>query len=146
MKFQDPSFNGSKVTVGIKNVTDARKDRCTDEPKAICPSNFFKVWGIIKLSEKGILKILMHGKSNKVLGNINLFQNRAEDEQIGAEQIRCVFDILLILLISSEKPILWVLIRMASAWRFSQMQKMLTDYGCQMPAYTKSSPMKAQVS
>ena len=35
----------------------------------------------------------MRGKSNKVLDDINIFQNRAEDEQIGAEQIRCVFDI-----------------------------------------------------
>ena len=43
MKFQDSSFNGLKVTVGTKNVTQPR----THTPKAICPINFFKVGGII---------------------------------------------------------------------------------------------------
>ena len=41
MKFQDSSFNGYKVTVGTKKC-DAR----TRAPKAICPTNFFKVGGI----------------------------------------------------------------------------------------------------
>ena len=45
MKFQDSSFNGLKVTVGTKSVTHAP----THAPKAICPINFFKVEGIIKL-------------------------------------------------------------------------------------------------
>ena len=42
MKFQDSSFNGLKVTVGTKSVTDPR----THALKAICPINFFKVGGI----------------------------------------------------------------------------------------------------
>ena len=45
MKFQDSGFNGLKVTVGTKSVTHAR----THAPKAICPFNFFKVGGIIKV-------------------------------------------------------------------------------------------------
>ena len=48
MKFQDSSFNGLKVTVGTKNVTHARTDARTHAPKAICPINFFKDWGINK--------------------------------------------------------------------------------------------------
>ena len=39
MKFQNRSIHGSKV--------NRRTDRQTDKPKAICPSNFFKVGGII---------------------------------------------------------------------------------------------------
>ena len=46
MKFQDSSFNGLKVTVGTKSVTHARTHARTHAPKAICPINFFKVWGI----------------------------------------------------------------------------------------------------
>ena len=38
MKFQNRSIHGSKV--------NRRTDRQTDKPKAICPSNFFKVGGI----------------------------------------------------------------------------------------------------
>ena len=38
MKFQNPSIHHSKV--------NRRTDRQTDKPKAICPSNFFKVGGI----------------------------------------------------------------------------------------------------
>ena len=38
MKFQNPSIHRSKV--------NRRTDRQTDKPKAICPSNFFKVGGI----------------------------------------------------------------------------------------------------
>ena len=40
MKFQIPSMHHSEV--------NRRTDRQTDKPKAICPSNFFKVGGIIK--------------------------------------------------------------------------------------------------
>ena len=47
MKFQDSSLNGLKVTVGTKKC-DPRTHACTHAPKAICPINFFKVWGIIK--------------------------------------------------------------------------------------------------
>ena len=53
MKFQDSSFNGLKVTVGTKSVTHPRTHprthppthAPTHAPKAICPINFFKVWG-----------------------------------------------------------------------------------------------------
>ena len=46
MKFQDSSFNGLKVTVGTKKC-DPLTHAPTHDPKAICPINFFKVWGII---------------------------------------------------------------------------------------------------
>ena len=42
MKFQNRSIHGSKVN----RRTDRQTDRQTDKPKAICPSNFFKVGGI----------------------------------------------------------------------------------------------------
>ena len=42
MKFQNPSIHHSKVNTH----TDAQTHRHTDKPKAICPSNFFKVGGI----------------------------------------------------------------------------------------------------
>ena len=43
MKFQIPSMHHSEVN----RRTDRQSDRQTDKPKAICPSNFFKVGGII---------------------------------------------------------------------------------------------------
>ena len=43
MKFQDSSFNGLKVTVGTKSVTQAPTHA---RSKSICPINFFKVGGI----------------------------------------------------------------------------------------------------
>ena len=50
MKFQIPSMHHSEVN----RRTDRQTDRQTDKPKAICPSNFFKVGGIkmVKLAEK----------------------------------------------------------------------------------------------
>ena len=45
MKFQNPSIHHSKVNTQ----TDTQTDRQTDKPKAICPSNFFKVGGIISV-------------------------------------------------------------------------------------------------
>ena len=45
MKFQDSGFNGLKVRVGTKKC-----DPCAHAPKAKCPTNFFKVGGIIKCS------------------------------------------------------------------------------------------------
>ena len=42
MKFQNPSIHDSKVNTQ----TDRQTDTQTDKPKAICPSNFFKVGGI----------------------------------------------------------------------------------------------------
>ena len=53
MEFQDPSFNGLKVTVGTKSVTHARTHACTHAPKAICPINFFKVGGPINFFKVG---------------------------------------------------------------------------------------------
>ena len=44
MKFQNRSIHGSKV--------NRRTDRQTDKPKAICPSNFFKVGGIKMTRER----------------------------------------------------------------------------------------------
>ena len=42
MKFQIPNIHHSKVNTH----THTHTDRQTDKPKAICPSNFFKVGGI----------------------------------------------------------------------------------------------------
>ena len=42
MKFQNPTIHRSKVN----GRTHTQTDRQTDKPKAICPSNFFKVGGI----------------------------------------------------------------------------------------------------
>ena len=43
MKFQIPNMHHSEVN----GRTNTQTDRHTDKPKAICPSNFFKVGGII---------------------------------------------------------------------------------------------------
>ena len=51
MKFRIPNINHSKVNrrthAHTHTQTDRQTDRQTDKPKAICPSNFFKVGGII---------------------------------------------------------------------------------------------------
>ena len=47
MKFQDSNFSCLKVTVGTKK-SDPPTHARTHAAKAICPSNFFKVGGIIK--------------------------------------------------------------------------------------------------
>ena len=44
MKFQGSNFHDSKETVGIKSVTHSRSHG-HEQPKAICPSSFFKVGG-----------------------------------------------------------------------------------------------------
>ena len=49
MKFQNSSIHGFKVMLCIKKRderTDGRTDRRTNNPEAICPSNFFEVGGI----------------------------------------------------------------------------------------------------
>ena len=49
MKFQNSSIHGFKVMLCIKKRderTDGRKDGRTNNPEAICPSNFFEVGGI----------------------------------------------------------------------------------------------------
>ena len=45
MKFQNSSIHGFKVMLCIKK-RDERKDGRTNNPEAICPSNFFEVGGI----------------------------------------------------------------------------------------------------
>ena len=60
MKFQNRSIHGSKV--------NRRTDRQTDKPKAICPSNFFKVGGIkitynTAKNESGLTQLIMMGES-----------------------------------------------------------------------------------
>ena len=62
-KFQISSIHGSKVMLCIKKCderTGGRKDGWTNNPEAICPSNFFEVGGITKIarSNKNILKYL----------------------------------------------------------------------------------------
>ena len=50
MKFQNSSIHGFKVMLCIKKrdeLTDGRTDGRTNNPEAICPSNFFEVGGII---------------------------------------------------------------------------------------------------
>ena len=53
MKFQIPSMHHSEVN----RRTDRQTDRQTDKPKAICPSNFFKVGGI---NMKTYIKLKQH--------------------------------------------------------------------------------------
>ena len=45
MKFQNSSIHGFKVMLCIKK-RDERTDGRTNNPEAICPSNFFEVGGI----------------------------------------------------------------------------------------------------
>ena len=60
MKFQNPTIHHSKVN----GRTHTQTDRQTDKPKAICPSNFFKVGGIINIV---MLLPLLNNKSIKKL-------------------------------------------------------------------------------
>ena len=46
MKFQNSSIHGFKVMLCIKK-RDERTDGRTNNPEAICPSNFFEVGGIM---------------------------------------------------------------------------------------------------
>ena len=50
MKFQIPNMHHSEVNGRTHTQTDRQTDRHTDKPKAICPSNFFKVGGIMTLT------------------------------------------------------------------------------------------------
>ena len=50
MKFQNSSIHGFKVMLCIKKRderTEGRTEGRTNNPEAICPSNFFEVGGII---------------------------------------------------------------------------------------------------
>ena len=55
-KFQNSSIHGSKVMLCIEK-RDERTDGRTNNPEAICPSNFFEVGGIksVSDSEEGAL-------------------------------------------------------------------------------------------
>ena len=69
MKFQNPSIHHS-----FNTQTDRQTDTQTDKPKAICPSNFFKVGGIKRTTTEvstwndqqhkvtGRLKSILHGQ------------------------------------------------------------------------------------
>ena len=50
MKFQNSSIHGFKVMLCIKK-RDERTDGRTNNPEAICPSNFFEVGGIMTSAE-----------------------------------------------------------------------------------------------
>ena len=59
MKFQNSSIHGFKVMLCIKKRdertdgrTEGRTDGRTNNPEAICPSNFFEVGGIIRVSPR----------------------------------------------------------------------------------------------
>ena len=57
MKFQNSSIHGFKVMLCIKKrdeQTDGRTDGRTNNPEAICPSNFFEVGGIINEIPQGL--------------------------------------------------------------------------------------------
>ena len=60
MKFQDSSFNGFKVTVGKKSVTHPPTHPPTHAPKAIAPSTFSKLGGIINYD--GLESPMLHTK------------------------------------------------------------------------------------
>ena len=49
MKFQNSSIHGFKVMLCIKK-RDERTEGRTNNPEAICPSNFFEVRGIKNIS------------------------------------------------------------------------------------------------
>ena len=50
MKFQNSSIHGFKVMLCIKK-RDERTDGRTNNPEAICPSNFFEVGGIKRAAD-----------------------------------------------------------------------------------------------
>ena len=55
MKFQNSSIHGFKVMLCIKKRderTEGRTDGRTNNPEAICPSNFFEVGGIKRKKTK----------------------------------------------------------------------------------------------
>ena len=52
MKFQIPNIHHSKVNTHTHTHTHTQTDRQTDKPKAICPSNFFKVGGIMIINQE----------------------------------------------------------------------------------------------
>ena len=65
MKFQNSSIHGFKVMLCIKKRdertngrTDGRMDGRTNNPEAICPSNFFEVGGIKSNNLLGIQDLL----------------------------------------------------------------------------------------
>ena len=73
MKFQDSSFNCLKVTVGTKSVTHP----LTGAPKAICPINFFKVGGIIKILYERANLPIFHFSHCKSMGTVSCHSNKS---------------------------------------------------------------------
>ena len=59
VKFQNPSIHHSKVNTHTHRRTDTQTHRHTDKPKAICPSNFFKVGGIKMYAFRLIMKYVL---------------------------------------------------------------------------------------
>ena len=57
MKFQNSSIHGFKVMLCIKK-RDVRTDGRTNNPEAICPSNFFEVGGV-NINTFGLKKIIL---------------------------------------------------------------------------------------
>ena len=61
MKFQNSSLHGFKVMLYIKKRderTEGRTDGWTNNPEAICPSNFFEVGGINIKKGTGAISII----------------------------------------------------------------------------------------
>ena len=65
MKFQNSSIYGFKVMLCIKK-RDEQTDGRTNNPEAICPSNFFEVGGIKSLLAEILLSCLP-----LILGHLN---------------------------------------------------------------------------
>ena len=69
MKFQNSSIHGFKVMLCIKKRderTDGRTEGRTNNPEAICPSNFFEVGGIISTHT-----ICIYGEIRKIIPELS---------------------------------------------------------------------------
>ena len=74
MKFQIPNIHHSKVNRRTHAHTHRQTDRQTDKPKAICPSNFFKVGGInytCCLQDEHIVIKMFHSNISVIMGTHN---------------------------------------------------------------------------
>ena len=67
MKFQNPSMQGSEVMLCIKK-HKTRTHGLTNQPEAICPSNFFEVVGIIR---KSVIRTIYNSVSEGLYKKIN---------------------------------------------------------------------------
>ena len=82
MKFQNPTIHRSKVN----GRTHTQTDRQTDKPKAICPSNFFKVGGIKKGKIKTYLQEAAELHSIEV--KVDYDQEKTQSERDSHSRIR----------------------------------------------------------